>query len=198
MLKEMEYTINMDIFNSIYDTNNYENKKVNNKFEILILDNNLIKDNEFEFKTIQNEETKQNQKIQKNRILNMIRESETEWGRYSEFEEFLIKNRNDKFLINIINQIFIDNISDSDVIVKILHAFSKLDYGDTYPNAQTMCLAAISVNNSEVKEAAIEVFEAWRNSEALKLLQIIDRKEKWLKKYCDKVIEEIKEELENV
>ena len=198
MLKEMEYTINMDIFNSIYDTNNYENKKVNNKFEILILDNNLIKDNEFEFKTIQNEETKQNQKIQKNRILNMIRESETEWGRYSEFEEFLIKNRNDKFLINIINQIFIDNISDSDVIVKILHAFSKLDYGDTYPNAQTMCLAAISVNNSEVKEATIEVFEAWRNSEALKLLQIIDIKEKWLKKYCDKVIEEIKEELENV
>lgn len=198
MLKEMEYTINMDIFNSIYDTNNYENKKVNNKFEILILDNNLIKDNEFEFKTIQNEKTKQNQKIQKNRILNMIRESETEWGRYSEFEEFLIKNRNDKFLINIINQIFIDNISDSDVIVKILHAFSKLDYGDTYPNAQTMCLAAISVNNSEVKEAAIEVFEAWRNSEALKLLQIIDIKEKWLKKYCDKVIEEIKEELENV
>lgn len=198
MLKEMEYTINMDIFNSIYDTNNYENKKVNNKFEILILDNNLIKDNEFEFKTIQNEETKQNQKIQKNRILNMIRESETEWGRYSEFEEFLIKNKNDKFLINIINQIFIDNISDSDVIVKILHAFSKLDYGDTYPNAQTMCLAAISVNNSEVKEAAIEVFEAWRNSEALKLLQIIDIKEKWLKKYCDKVIEEIKEELENV
>lgn len=198
MLKEMEYTINMDIFNSIYDTNNYENKKVNNKFEILILDNNIIKDNEFEFKTIQNEETKQNQKIQKNRILNMIRESETEWGRYSEFEEFLIKNKNDKFLINIINQIFIDNISDSDVIVKILHAFSKLDYEDTYPNAQTMCLAAISVNNSEVKEAAIEVFEAWRNSEALKLLQIIDIKEKWLKKYCDKVIEEIKEELENV
>ena len=84
------------------------------------------------------------------------------------------------------------------MIVKILHAFSKLDYGDTYPNAQTMCLAAISVNNSEVKEAAIEVFEAWRNSEALKLLQIIDIKEKWLKKYCDKVIEEIKEELENV
>ena len=198
MLKEMEYTINMDIFNSIYDTNNYKYKKVNNKFEILILDNNIIKDNEFEFKTIQNEETKQNQKIQKNRILNMIRESETEWGRYSEFEEFLIKNKNDKFLINIINQIFIDNISDSDVIVKILHAFSKLDYEDTYPNAQTMCLAAISVNNSEVKEAAIEVFEAWRNSEALKLLQIIDIKEKWLKKYCDKVIEEIKEELENV
>lgn len=198
MLKENEYTISMDIFNSIYITNNYEDRKIGNKFEKLVIDNNIIKENEFSYRNTQIQETIQTQKTQKKKILNLIKESETEWGCYSEFEEFLIKNKKDKFLINIINQIFIDNISNRDIIVKILHAFSKLDYEDTYPNAQTMCLAAISVNNSEVKEAAIQVFEAWRNREALKLLKIIDIKENWLKKYCDQVIEEIEEELGNV
>jgi hypothetical protein len=201
MLREKEYTVNMNIFDSIYVTNDEEIKKTDNRFKSLIIYKNYIEEydeNGYESPIIEKNEVKQAQKIQKNKILNMIKESESEWGCYSEFEEFVIKNKRDKFLINMINQIFVDNISDEEVIVKILRAFSRLTYEDTYPNAQTMCLAAISINNIEVKEAAIEVFEAWRNREALKLLQIIDLKEDWLKKYCNKVINEIKEELENV
>ena len=198
MLKEKEYTINMKVFNSINITSDIETEKIDNKIETIIFDENFIKELKINQDIFYNNDLIQKQAIQKNRILNLIKESENEWGCISEFEEFLINNKSDKFLINMINEIFIDNIHDEDVIVKILHAFSKLNYKDTYPNAQTMCLAAISINNTEIKEAAIEVFESWRNSEALKLLQIIDIKEIWLKKYCEEIINEIKEELGNV
>ncbi|MBR3133088.1 MAG: hypothetical protein IKG42_03335 [Clostridia bacterium] len=198
MLKEKEYTINMKVFNSINITSDIETEKIDNKIETIIFDENFIKELKINQDIFYNNDLIKKQAIQKNRILNLIKESENEWGCISEFEEFLINNKSDKFLINMINEIFIDNIHDEDVIVKILHAFSKLNYKDTYPNAQTMCLAAISINNTEIKEAAIEVFESWRNSEALKLLQIIDIKEIWLKKYCEEIINEIKEELGNV
>ena len=52
-----------------------------------------------------------------------------------------------------------------------------------------------SADNNEIKEAAIQLFEAWRNKEALELLKKIDITEKWLKEYAEQVMAEIEEEL---
>lgn len=201
MLQQKEYTINMLIFNNENITENRVDNKNSLNGKILSLNEKIIKENNYtienKWKIINNSESN-SKVIYKQKIYDLIKESEIEWGCLSDFEKYLIINKKKMNIISLINEIFIENIDNEDLIIKIFHAFSKLSYEDTFPNAQTMCLAAMSINNPQIKEAAIELFESWRNKKALELLKKIDIKEKWLKKYADKVINEIEEEIKNV
>lgn len=201
MLQTKEYANNMIIFEN---ENITENK----------IDNNVLRENKLSLnEKIIKEDTDTNKKanwkiiygsrqdlksIYKKRIYDLIEKSEIEWGYLSDFEEYLIANKKKNKIILLINEIFIENLANTDVIVKIFHAFSKLSYEDTFPYAQTMCIAAMAIKDSQIQESAIELFEAWRNKEALDLLKKIDIRDNWLKKYADKVINEIEEEIKNV
>ena len=198
MKTQTEYTINMDIFNSKNITSSTDEKDTK-KFYFIFNENvdEEVEDKKFIIEKkwrLQHSQDNVKQNYKK-RIIDMIKESEIEWGCISTFDRYLINNKNNKNLINNINEIFIENIDNADIVTKIFRAFSYLKYEDTYPNAQTMCLASLSVNNNEIKEAAIQLFEVWRNKEALELLKKINITENWLKKYAEQVMNEIEEEL---
>lgn len=195
---QSEYTINMDVFKSDNITKLPDDEVIKKMY--FLFNENIDNDVESRRFIIEKkwrlQDSRDNLKQNyKKRIVDMIKESEIEWGCISAFDRYLINNRKNKNLIDNINEIFLENIDNADIVTKIFRAFSYLKYEETYPNAQTMCLASLSVNNNEIKEAAIQLFEAWRNKEALELLKKIDITEKWLKEYAEQVMAEIEEEL---
>lgn len=124
-----------------------------------------------------------------------INRSEIEWGVISEFDEYVIENIQNENVLKAINQIYIDNFNNEDILVKILNAISEIEYEKVNPYGQTIAIAAISNKNLVVKQKAIETFERWNNEESIKILENIDIREKWLKKHVEKVIQDLKEEV---
>ena len=125
-----------------------------------------------------------------------INRSEVEWGVISEFDEYVIENIQNENVLKAINQIYIDNFNKEDILIKILNAISEVEYEKVNPYGQTIAIAAISNKNLVVKQKAIETFERWHNEESIKILENIDVREKWLKKHVEKVIEDLKEDVE--
>lgn len=216
MEKINEYIIDMRMFfndNSTYKKNDIVLHESNNEIKsnqeelrndlyektlkyIFIYDGEEKNANNRWYKDDENDYIVPQRKLLKKQIIDLINCSEIEWGEYSEFERYFCQNI-DINLLTLINQIFVENINNEDIIVKIFHAISLLSYEQTFPNAQTMCLAALSVDNIAIQESAIQLFEEWRNEEALSLLKKIRIKEEWLKEYADKIIDELEKELRN-
>lgn len=171
-----EYNDNMKkIYNSLYES--FNNRIIKSIFEY---DENT----ETDYETIKT-------------ILEVkINRSEVEWGVISEFDEYVIENIQNENVLKAINQIYIDNFNNEDILIKILNAISEVEYEKVNPYGQTIAIAAISNKNLVVKQKAIETFERWHNEESIKILENIDVREKWLKKYVEKVIEDLKEDVE--
>lgn len=171
-----EYNDNMKkIYNSLYES--FNNRIIKSIFEY---DENT----ETDYETIKT-------------ILEVkINRSEVEWGVISEFDEYVIENIQNENVLKAINQIYIDNFNNEDILIKILNAISEVEYEKVNPYGQTIAIAAISNKNLVVKQKAIETFERWHNEESIKILENIDVREKWLKKHVEKVIEDLKEDVE--
>lgn len=171
-----EYNDNMKkIYNSLYES--FNNRLIKSIFDY---DENT----ETDYETIKT-------------ILEVkINRSEVEWGVISEFDEYVIENIQNENVLKAINQIYIDNFNNEDVLIKILNAISEVEYEKVNPYGQTIAIAAISNKNLVVKQKAIETFERWHNEESIKILENIDVREKWLKKHVEKVIEDLKEDVE--
>lgn len=171
-----EYNDNMKkIYNSLYES--FNNRIIKSIFEY---DENT----ETDYETIKT-------------ILEVkINRSEVEWGVISEFDEYVIENIQNENVLKAINQIYIDNFNKEDILIKILNAISEVEYEKVNPYGQTIAIAAISNKNLVVKQKAIETFERWHNEESIKILENIDVREKWLKKHVEKVIEDLKEDVE--
>lgn len=170
-----EYNDNMKkIYNSLYET--FNNKLIKSEFDY---DENT----ETDYETIK-------------AILEVkINRSEVEWGILSEFDEYVIENIQNENVLKAINQIYLDNFNDENVLLKILNAISQIEYEKVNPYGQTIAIAAISNKNIIVKQKAIEAFERWHNEDSIKILENIDVKEKWLQRYLEKVIAYLKEEV---
>lgn len=132
----------------------------------------------------------------KNILESKLKRSEVEWGLYSEFDEFVINNISNENVLKAINEIYINNYNDENVLLKILSALSAVDYDKVRPYGQTIAIAAVANKNILVKQKAIETFESWNNLESLKILESLDITTKWLKKHVDKIIRDLKEEVE--
>lgn len=159
--------------------------------------NTNLPDNNSSWQLINNEILYEDKETMKKKMLRIIEDSDYEWGELSQFDRYLMKRHNDKRIIEILNEIFLEHLDDENIIVKIFRAFSKISYDETYPNAQTMCIAAFSLNNVAITEVVVELFETWRNDSALNILKQLNNIEaKWLKQYIDDVIKELEEELD--
>ncbi len=91
--------------------------------------------------------------------------------------------------------VYTDNMSDVAVVEGILRIISMLDAIEYRKYILPVVKASFSDKNVEIQEAAIMVAENWRNKMCLEALQTTQFASKWIQKYANQVIEELKDEL---
>ena len=131
-----------------------------------------------------------------NELISLIRNEEFEYGidtkadalvrRYMELNPLLTKEW--------INTIFVDNFADVFILVGLLRIIARLDYTEIYPQGQTMALAALSHENTEVKECGVRAYESWGTIDSLNELERLKVGTQWLQEYIDDVVLDLKKE----
>lgn len=176
-----EYTNYMKKIYSIYSSQNLENSNffIRNESNS---DDSLI------------QETEDSSEIE-NRILILLSNSSVEWGMISDFDEFIIENIDNEYLLKSILKIFYDNYQNEDIIVKILNAIANVEYEEVKPYGQMMAIASFAHKSMVVQQKAIEAFENWKNEDSINALESVRFTEPWMQRYVDKIINNLKEEV---
>lgn len=130
----------------------------------------------------------------KQELEDILFSSDLEWGMYSQFDEFVMEHVEDEYFMKAINEIYVQNYQNENVLIKILNAISEIEYEKVFPFGQITAIAAISNKSLAVQQKGIEAFERWRQEDSIAILQSLDIKENWLKKYVEKIINHLKEE----
>lgn len=138
---------------------------------------------------------KQEYELYKEELEKLLFTSDTEWGMYSEFDEFTIEHVEDEHFMKAINEIYIKNYHNENVLIKIINAISEVEYNKVFPFGQMVAIAAVYNKSLLVQQKGIEAFERWHQESSISILENLDIKEKWLKKYVDKIIEDLKEKV---
>lgn len=177
-----EYTNNMIDLKTINETNN-------NLIEPII---------EFKSNYLKSVSEDENIKEQKNymdykqELEDILFSSDIEWGFYSEFDKFVIEHVEDEHFMKAINEIYVQNYQNENVLIKILNAISEVEYEQVFPFGQMTAIAAISNKSLAVQQKGIEAFERWKREDSIAILENLDIKENWLKKYVEKIIINLK------
>ena len=95
---------------------------------------------------------------------------------------------------NWINDAYIRYFANIPILVGLLRVIARLDYERIFPQGQTMALAALSHKDTEVKDCGVRAFESWGTLESLKILEILHVSPKWLQKYVERVIFDLRKE----
>ena len=93
-----------------------------------------------------------------------------------------------------INTIFVDNFADVSILVGLLRIIARLDYTEIFPQGQTMALAALSHENTEVKECGVRAYESWGTIDSLNELEHLKVEIQWLQEYIDDVVSDLRKE----
>ena len=168
-----------------------ENETYNNLIELLIeYKSNYLKS------VIEDESLKEKKNYEeyKQELEDILFSSEIEWGFYSEFDEFVIEHVEDEYFMKAINEIYIQNYQNENVLIKILNAISEVEYEKVFPFGQMTAIAAVSNKSLVVQQKGIEAFERWKQEDCIPILENLDIKENWLKKYVEKIISNLKKE----
>ena len=177
-----EYTNNMIDLKTINETNN-------NLIEPIIeFKSNYLK-------SVQEDENKKEKKMYndyKQELEDILFSSDIEWGIYSEFDKFVMEHVEDEYLMKAINDIYVQNCQNEEVLMKILNAISEVEYEKVYPFGQMTAIAAVSNKSLAVQQKGIEAFERWKREDSIAILENLDIKENWLKKYVEKIINNLK------
>lgn len=177
-----EYTNNMIDLETINETNN-------NLIEPIIeFKSNYLK-------SVQEDENKKEKKMYndyKQELEDILFSSDIEWGIYSEFDKFVMEHVEDEYLMKAINDIYVQNCQNEEVLMKILNAISEVEYEKVYPFGQITAIAAVSNKSLAVQQKGIEAFERWKREDSIAILENLDIKENWLKKYVEKIINNLK------
>lgn len=177
-----EYTNNMIDLKTINETNN-------NLIEPIIeFKSNYLK-------SVQEDENKKEKKMYndyKQELEDILFSSDIEWGIYSEFDKFVMEHVEDEYLMKAINDIYVRNCQNEEVLMKILNAISEVEYEKVYPFGQITAIAAVSNKSLAVQQKGIEAFERWKREDSIAILENLDIKENWLKKYVEKIINNLK------
>lgn len=136
-------------------------------------------------------------KVEAEKFLSMLRNDYFEAGYYSSSELYLKSKLEEDPMIakSWLNRFFYENLANSEILVKLLHIISDIDYEIMVPEGPIMAMAASNYDNDEVREYSIRVFEKWANPESLKVLKNIRFNEEWLQEYANEVITDLEEEL---
>lgn len=96
------------------------------------------------------------------------------------FSEMLVENK--VSTLYILNDLFINNIQDEVLCVKILSLCNDYRYDELNPTAQTLAALSINHNSKSVRSAAMNLFSHWGTLEAYHLLTSINcPDEPWIK-----------------
>ena len=122
-----------------------------------------------------------------------LKECEIEYGFSNKIEEVISQEmrRNKVGILALLNEIFLENFNDKDIVLQIIYMISSFGYKDVYPQGITMSIAALSHESSEIKDAAIGAFENWQSKDSVVILKSIDTQIAWLEEYKTKVINAI-------
>ena len=182
--EEFEYEIDTqaDAFVRRYSESDFEEK--------LTVSSSLRKDYESQEQLIEEE------RLFANELISLILNEEFEYGidtkadalvrRYMELNPLLTKEW--------INTIFLENFADVLILVGLLRIIARLDYTEIFPQGQTMALAVLAHENTEVTECGIRAFESWGTIESLKILENLKVGIRWLQEYIDNVVSDLRKE----
>lgn len=108
------------------------------------------------------------------------------------FNEMLDENK--VASLNILNDLFVQNIDNEQICVKILSICNEYNEMDLSPTAQTLAALSISHKSGRVKSAAINLFSHWGTTNAYKLLCNLNcPKEPWIQMKYNRVKQSLKE-----
>lgn len=130
------------------------------------------------------------------KLINLILDSDFEYGFDSEVDVFVRDQMNKNHLAtnSWLNDIFVSNFSNPNILIGLLRIISRFPYLDVYPEGQTIALSALAHDNLEVKECGIRAFENWGSLDSLKILENLHVSPTWLQEYINKVVEYLRKE----
>ncbi|MGH0593348.1 hypothetical protein ACQVPY_13755 [Bacillus pretiosus] len=136
-------------------------------------------------------------KKEANQFFSILRNDYVEAGYYSSSELYLKSKLQEEPMVvkSLLNTFFYENLSSPEMLVKLLHIISDIDYDIMKPEGPIIAMAAATHNSDEVNEYAIRVFEKWANTESLTVLKNMRFHEEWLQEYANEVITDLEEEL---
>lgn len=128
------------------------------------------------------------------KLLNLILESDFEYGIESEVDVFIQNQLKENSLAtkSWLNDIFVEYFENPVILVGILRIISRLSYYEVYPQGQVMATAALSHNDVEVKECGVRAFENWGNLDSIKILENLHVSLSWLQEYINQVLEDLR------
>ena len=131
-----------------------------------------------------------------NELISLILNEEFEYGIDTKADAFVRRYMNlDPLLTKEwINTIFIDHFADVSISVGLLRIIARLDYTEIYPQGQTMALAALSHENTEIKECGVRAYESWGTIDSLNELENLKVGIQWLQEYIDNVVSDLRKE----
>lgn len=94
-----------------------------------------------------------------------------------------------------INELYIRNFSDDQIIIGILRLFEYFPEEAFYPQSYTIAIGSLLHKNDEIKELGLRIFENWPSIETYNILTTIETNVKWLDNYKNKIILDLKKEL---
>lgn len=128
------------------------------------------------------------------KLLNLILESDFEYGIESEVDVF-IRNRMEENSLatkSWLNDIFVEYFSNPVILVGILRIISRLSYYEVFPQGQVIATAALSHSDVEVKECGVRAFENWGDLNSIRILENLHVSPSWLQGYIDQVLEDLR------
>lgn len=128
-----------------------------------------------------------------NNFLQLLHNIEFEFGYKTPADDYVedALDRYGPFAREWLNELFLQNLEDSQVLSAILRVIAHFDYSQMYPQGTTMAIAATRHDNVEVQECGVRCFENWESPEAIVMLKSLKFTESWLNDYLQNVIMDI-------
>ena len=128
------------------------------------------------------------------KLLNLILESDFEYGIESEVDVFIRNQMKENSLAtkSWLNDIFVEYFANPVILVGILRIISRLSYYEVFPQGQVLATASLSHNDVEVKECGVRAFENWGNLDSIRILENLHVSPSWLQGYIDQVLEDLR------
>lgn len=133
----------------------------------------------------------------KNELLSIINEDVIIPGYYSNAEVYFrhIIEENKDLAFNILNEIYIDNLENENILFALIHLVSNFEYDYIYPIGHTIALLTASIGSEVLIEFTLRAYEKWGNAKSLIQLRKMPINIPWLDEYRRELIEDIESEL---
>ncbi|MHA1410805.1 MAG: hypothetical protein ACTSQY_10950 [Candidatus Odinarchaeia archaeon] len=133
-------------------------------------------------------------------LIMLIREEEFEYGSDTK-ADILVRKRMEQNVLATkewLTTIFIENFTNTRILLGVLIIISRFDYFTIYPEGQLMATTALSHKDPEIQECGVRAFENWGNRHSLRILKNIKASTEWLQEYINEVIDDLEKELHGI